>query len=719
MSILGLLLAVVVFEGSVVGPDARPVANALVLVRPAGAAEGERAEAVRTDASGRFRMTFERAALRDLRVEAAGLAPAVLSRVGEGAPVKVVLRKGLALEGVVRDARTGQAVGGARVEAREEAADRFAALWHPAAGTVEARSDAKGRYRLEGLGDGLYSVSARSRENGRALRRSVVAPRSLDLSLMAGGAVAGVVSGPDRKPVEGAVVRIEPEAVRIGKRGRPLPGEVTDARGRFEMTGLDPGAYRLVAIHRDFAPATVSGLSVTADEESKASVVLERGAALSGRVLAAPDRPLAGRVWVQQLGDEPAPATVAELSKTRLGEDGRFRLSRLPRGSHVLAVMADGYPARRIEVRIDGADVDLGDVVLEPGLSIRGSVRDDRGWPVTGAQVTAFQWRSAEGVVRAESLPDGSFALPGLSPGQYHVTVSAPGFGGGAQDVAAGAEDVGLVLHLAGAVTGTVVDAAGRAVEVFALAARPASRPVGPPEVQSVADRGGRFRVGELAEATYVLQFSAPGRGSVTVLEVKVAAGQTTDIGTVRLAPTAALRGTVVDAHGAPVGGAVVWAQPPEALAFGLPVEEAVTDPAGRFELRGVTTGTVAVTARHPDYAEGTARVQVAAEPAASPLQIMLWRGGRLQGLVRTPSGAPPSMSFLRLEPLGPAGGVSIPTPEMVSTLRDGSFAFEHVAAGRSRIVLMTGRDGRFTRSEVKEIEVREGATTSLEFVTP
>src|SRR5207247_4505084 len=109
----------------------------------------------------------------------------------------------------------------------------------------------------------------------------------------------------------------------------------------------------------------------------------------------------------------------------------------------------------------------------------------------------------------------------------------------------------------------------------------PTSRPVGPVESQSVADAAGRFRIDELSEATYLVQVSAPGKGSLTVPGVKVEAGRATDLGPLRLSPTTTVRGSVVDGRGAPIAGAVVSAQPAGTLAVGVPLGEVMTDAAG------------------------------------------------------------------------------------------------------------------------------------------
>jgi hypothetical protein len=250
------------------------------------------------------------------------------------------------------------------------------------------------------------------------------------------------------------------------------------------------------------------------------------------------------------------------------------------------------------------------------------------------------------------------------------------------------------------------------------VAARPASRPAAPQDFQIVADSAGRFGVEGLAAGTYSLLVSAPGSGTATVAGVEVRSGTTTNVGVVRLPRTTVVHGTVSDATGSPIGGAVVSARAAAAIPFAAPADEVVTNAVGAFDLAGVSPGMVEITVRHPDYAEAVAGLAVQVGQEAAPLRITLARGGRLEGLVRTAAGTSPPMSFVRLEALGLLGVVG-PTPDMVSTLRDGSFTFDHVRPGRARVVLMTGKDGRFTRSEAREVQVREGTTTTVQFVSP
>src|SRR5438874_786368 len=80
--------------------------------------------------------------------------------------------------------------------------------------------------------------------------------------------------------------------------------------------------------------------------------------------------------------------------------------------------------------------------------------------------------------------------------------------------------------------------------------------------------------------------------------------------------------GAAADASSAAVPLAVVTFQG-AGRSFGPPTaSEAVTDPAGAFELRGVPSGPIQVTARHPSFAEGRASADV--DPAKETPEVRI-----------------------------------------------------------------------------------------------
>lgn len=158
----------------------------------------------------------------------------------------------------------------------------------------------------------------------------------------------------------------------------------------------------------------------------------------------------------------------------------------------------------------------------------------------------------------------------------------------------------------------------------------------------------------------------APGRGwqvlvegsgfrAVSLVNITIQPGGTTDLGDILLGANVALRGRVIDPSGKPVPKASVAAFLPErgTAAQGLVVylvdqalrmptarEEVVSDDEGMFTFVTLPDGMYSVVARHPGY--GTRQqneVVVKAESAASPLVVRLGEGAKVSGKVTDAEG--------------------------------------------------------------------------------
>ena len=711
-------------EGTVVGPDGKPVAGALVSVQLAAAVNfGEPTMTARTDSAGRFRIAVKSASTHIVRVEALGLAARTLPRVRPGESLRIALDKGGSIEGLVRDGTTGAPVPGITVEARLETARGMGIVWERGAGVVRAKTDAQGRFRLEGLAPGLHTLAARG-PGAAAQRRGVALGKRTELYLFPGGGLDGNVRGPDGAAIAGAAVAVE-SAIPFGPRSTS-DVEVTDARGHYAFVGIDPGLYRVVARHADFAPAWAT-VAVERGDDASADLTLAPPAAIAGRLVGSADRPTPGRVTIAEADGAAPPLSLAPTMAADAGPDGRFRIEKVSPGSYVLSATAPGYGAKRAEIVVGGRQLiaDVGDVALQTGLVIRGRVREATGAAVAEARINAFRDRSM-GEDRGEGRTDaeGSFAIGGLREGTYRLAVFAPGHAMVDREVEAGAEGVDIVLETAGSLSGTVVDHRGQPVENFRVLARmppPTSMAggrvmMGPPRSESISSADGRFIVDEVAPGTYVVEVSAPERATSTVTNVKVSAGAATDMGRVTLGAGGIVRGSVVDAAGAPVPAAVVTVQGVgRTFAFGpTAAPEAVTDAGGLFEMRGVATGAIQVTARHPSFAEGRASADV--DPAKDPpeVRIALLQGGRIEGRARRRDGTAVTGA---VNVFSRRSGPSFATTNLTPIAPDGTFVVEHVAAGTVNVVLMEGSGGQLSSSKEREVELLEGQTATVEFV--
>jgi large repetitive protein len=697
-----------VFEGVVTGPDGKPVAKAAIVISTLSDMF-DPPIVVRSDDEGRFRVAARRRGPHTVRVEASGLAPRTFERANPGAPLRVPLAKGGSIDGLVKDAASGEPVAGARVEAREDGRLN-AVTWDASVGVVAAVSDAKGVFRLDGLARGPHTVSASHRGAGRASRSGVTPGQRVELLVVAGPSIVGRVLLPDGKPATRAAVRLEAEAgyFQVGV-------TAADAAGRYELAGLPAGAYRVIATHDDAALGMIGGIRVERGDV-EVDVALMPPTRVTGRLVDAGGQPVAGTIALTEIDGMASPRTVGALVRAQAAADGRFTLERVPPGSHAARTVARGVAPRRVEVEVPAraGAVDLGDVVLDTGLQIRGRVRDKAGAPIADATVRAFEDRSmgAAVVLEGATEADGGFALGGATGGTYQLSVSAPGYTRFDDTIEAPRDGLEVVLAPAGSITGTVVDAAGRAVETFEVIAMPGEGTRQPPRRRPFTDEAGRFTLDGIPGAgTYSLQVVARDSGRQVVPDVKVADGQVTDVGRITLASGGTVRGVVLDASSAPIAGATV-----EALAPGPVREERTTDAAGRFELRGLAPGRAVIAARHPEFAEGrSAPVEI--DPArVTETAITLTRGGRIAGTVRRRGGAP----FDGTVVVRPFGRPMIFSPGAMAAhfpAADGSFAVERVAPGRV-VVIVASREGGMGGTgsgAMKEVEVREGETTRVD----
>ncbi|OFW23970.1 MAG: hypothetical protein A3G21_03600 [Acidobacteria bacterium RIFCSPLOWO2_12_FULL_66_21] len=278
------------------------------------------------------------------------------------------------------------------------------------------------------------------------------------------GIIAGVVVNERQEPVAGAVVQafsVDPTVRPVPSRGTVPPltrasgSASTDAEGRFRISGLPLGEYRIAASplfpSGGPAPAQIYGMTLypsTVDERQAVSVsalaspaagiqiqlVPVRGVRVSGSVVspsAGPTAGLAVRLF-QRLGGFGTESALAAV-----GDNGTFEIPRVPPGRYRLTIrqatsrsgMDSGEFATTVfEVHDREAD-DLS-LVLGPGASISGRVVAEPGTSVptavglrVSASPTAEQY-SASIPVTARVTAEWSFRMAGLS-GSYEFTVSA------------------------------------------------------------------------------------------------------------------------------------------------------------------------------------------------------------------------------------------------------------------------------------------------------
>jgi protocatechuate 3,4-dioxygenase beta subunit len=373
----------------------------------------------------------------------------------------------------------------------------------------------------------------------------------------------------------------------------------TDAEGRFALSALTPGRYRLSARRGGFATNHQSDLVVAPDRPTGAvTIVLGPPARVLGRVSDEDGRPVVGASVLaieapEQRGSRADATTRKDVATT--GADGRYVLDTLALGSsYRFGVVATGW-APVFEVAPTTLDPEQErDFVLARGGAVEGFVASAQGdAPVEGARVTVIVGNlgsflgggrrgggaagggggGAASTGAATTGPDGRFRIEGLRPGPVlSAQVKAAGFAPFSAstftqnpwgDVVAG-ESLAVEARLApgGAVEGRVTAAEGGApiagAQVLAMSRSPVAMWVGHPT--AVADSTGAFRVeGIPTDSRFSLVATAPGYAPGDPQDESLQMSMPADGGTLErdlsLAAAGAVEGVVVTSRGAPVAG--------------------------------------------------------------------------------------------------------------------------------------------------------------------
>jgi hypothetical protein len=311
---------------------------------------------------------------------------------------------------VVRDARTKEAIEGARVlRYLEDASDTFT----EAVLLGEATTDGAGRasIRLAKTQDDCHWVFDKP---GYAVRETYGILAAPVVELEPGRAVRGRLLDPWGRPCAG----IDVEALLGCGHSPAVRRARTDRDGVFVLEDLAPTPARLWFV----AP----GLASHCFDVSPGDFVADPGVVVEGQVVDRRGRPARGAV-VRSVQEFRGP-------RATCGRDGRFRLVGVARGEDLIACGRDGSvaylseadyePGVAIRIRL-GTPSDDQDGRTDPGaedLDVRVRVADAQGGgPVEGVAVALL--RTADGrAFRAETAANGDADLRAPA-GEYDLRV--------------------------------------------------------------------------------------------------------------------------------------------------------------------------------------------------------------------------------------------------------------------------------------------------------
>ena len=450
--------------------------------------------------------------------------------------VVIALEVGAAVSGRVVDGQH-QPVAGAQVRiggsagpdggrggrgGRRGAGGALARMFEPPRQTV---SDAAGKFEIRGLPRKSLAAVA-LHESGASQTVEVDATggdvANVVLTLDVTGTISGSVVDPDGQPLEGAQVSAFPARGGFGGPGggfdpsqlrlRGIPEDVTDSSGRFTLTGLSLGEYRLSA-----APAGRTGPrrggardGVTASTgDTNVKLVVPSDGSVKGKVAFSDGSP-----------PDLFTVSIQQNQQSFIGNGGAFQLDGIAPGAYQLALRGPNFQNTAVAVTITASTTtDAGTITVTQGRSIAGMVIAS-GQPVPDATVYAGRTVMGTGTTSAAAGPlaqqfaattkttttdaTGAFSLSGFGDGELTVVAEQPALGRSRAialpTVMPGQSELTLTLEAYGSLAGTLTQG-GQPLGGIAVTCQATATPGAIYTVMAGAD--GAYRFDALAPDTY------------------------------------------------------------------------------------------------------------------------------------------------------------------------------------------------------------------------
>ncbi|MFP2927990.1 carboxypeptidase regulatory-like domain-containing protein [Pyxidicoccus sp. 3LG] len=390
-------------------------------------------------------------------------------------------------------------------------------------------TDAQGRFTRQGVPPGRYRVSAEQ------VADSVDRRTWTDVEVRAGTVSKAELRLPEERPLEGVVVDTTGQPVEgVAVRAIPVTpgpdGQMTlrcmtggpsgvssDAKGRFVLR-LGRFKHLLTAskaghsLHEDSTGELLDGFLRIEADVAQVRLVLARKSHVRGRLVGPDGAPIL-RFTVDHQPVE--------------SRDGTFAIpNHAEPGTRSVIFAAEGLPstARKVMGGTGMADVDLGEIRMERGRSLRGQVLDaETGAPVPEAFVSVSPNAPGEHaythVALASELTDeeGAFTLDSVEPRALVLHVGAPArYRTLSVPVEAHHQEVTVRLESGARVELTARDGQGRPVNGFA------TFDANDNDLEVVEVEQGVGQVSGLEPGTYVVQMEAQGQNAATFAPQRV-----------------------------------------------------------------------------------------------------------------------------------------------------------------------------------------------------
>ena len=611
---------------------------------------------------------------------------------------------------------------------------------------VNAVTNDDGTYELALVKPGVYSVEfkAKGYVTFKAMSEAVSPEQpaaEINAELTTGATISGRVRIAGSS--EGA-----PDLKVYVERG---PEARTDADGRYELVGLEPGEAGVTVELR--GSEFVAGKALPFQKVKLASAnehiknvdfEVEAAGIVWGYVTTTDKQPVPNADVVLCTSDSPLSQALNSMVKqapplsNRSGDDGYYELRGVPLNQQwrLYATCKESAPQladpflltkEQRSVRID--------VFMFSGSNVLGVVKSDKGELIPDADVACIPAygkllspvEAPQAFRSARSDDNAQFTITQIPPGEYQLFARKKGFKiavMGYPIYPDGYSDIKVELTLNSAddgkytVFGTVKDNTGAAVDGANVRLTGMSGATfDAMERSTTSSGGGKFSFEGVNTGYYSLEVTKEGYAPTTVRrvrlneEVQVVLKQTATIrGFVTARDTGRAPATyTVEAYPLAAGGE--GRLDTMSMMGGATNSMSFSNPDGSFELR-VNAGAYRLEAQAEGYAPSRVEVEVQAGQIMDNVKIVLDdRGGTISGTVYAGDGSSVQGAEVSLiEASTPAEAMMLlPTGQTAASQQvgsDGSFAFENLAAGTYVVI---ARHPRYATGTSELIDLAQG----------
>ena len=701
--------------GRVLGPDGKPLCDAIVTATPSDGAlfammrEGR--GALRTDLDGKFsfdgigagnrytvRATKEGLASQDegpIAIEASSNRDDLELKLDAGASLRfrLVTAQDTPVKDV--DARLTPQGGGKR---------RGFAMASNEVDRDKIVSEGDGKFLVKALDAGTFDLTLEPPDYADVAKEGVKlrSGETTDLGTIRvkeSKSIAGRISDMNGQPIAGAVISgmwLAGEA-RLSREAR------SNAEGRFRLAGLgDQPLRNLSARASGYSDASREG---AAPGDTAVDFILEKTGSIVGRVLfrggtAPPAFRVQAFAEAKEKQERPGFRFVvgSRPDDDRIFTDpsGNFRVDGVDAGMVTITAKADGKaPGRKSGLKVvSDQAVDAGTLTLEDGRALRGRVvaaKDDA--PIAGATVSVappqgfMMTGSREAAGLAVTGLDGRFEIAGLEPRTYAIDANQPDYSPNSGRVEVGADadtdDFEIKLSRGGIITGLVRDAQKQPQANVQVLLSKMQMGGGPQTASTGPD--GRYSFEKIAPGEYMVIRAPTGGGPLMLFggmkQVAVREGETT-VHDLDESSKINLSGRVLKG-GQPVGNATLFFSVTDAGATTKDLRQSRSDADGRYQIGLDTAGAYAVAVSTGGFFGGgssAVRVQVPDQP--SPVIDITMKSAGISGHVVNAEGKPVSGAIVTVTASTAAGGDGHKRGMQDQTEPDGSFLVEGLDAG-------------------------------------